>query len=431
MRLIRRFVPIALVAGLGTTGLTVVAGAAPVPVTVSVSLDRTDVRADGRETATVTVDASTTGGPWAGGTVRLSAVWSTPKSPGAVKFLPSATVLLDASGHGAATLTTTRSGTTAITAKTAARGFTGSGSAPLDARRRSAVVFVNGASSYVTCSAPNVCGDPFNAFGAIRQHLTNQGFTAGDLLTYSYAGGVVDATTHTWIPKASTCPDSALDYRTTVGRLRTMIRKVSSANPNTDLSLVGVSQGGLLVMQMPAAQTTPLPKGSRLVNVISLDGAIGGVPLAQILNLEQNGGIGTACWSQGGTSRAASQIQSVWASATPSPGPQQADRALVMCRVVGWAPCAGAGTNQDVVAARPDVHVETWGSSQDGVFDPSVCGTPGVWVSALDTQVVTGAAGGLHPEGSATPGPGCTLASHVAVLQTRAADVAATIGTQQ
>ena len=102
-----------------------------------------------------------------------------------------------------------------------------------------------------------------------------------------------------------------------------------------------------------------------------------------------------------------------------------------MCKAVGYLPCALLGTNQQVVATRTDVTVQTWGSSQDGVFDPTVCGIAGTWVSALDTQVVTGAGGGLHPEGNASPGPFCTLGSHTAILQTRAADIAATVGPQQ
>jgi hypothetical protein len=434
MRISHRLVTIVGVTALVAPGLGLVAatdaGAAPEPVTVTVTLDQGAIRADGRGTAAVTVDASTAGGPWANGIVKLAASWTTPKSPGAAKFLPGVALALDAAGHGTATVTSTRSGTALVTAKTAVTGFAGAGSAPLDARRRSAVVFVGGASSTVTCSAPTVCGDPFNPFSAIRAQLAGQGFTSADLPTYSYAGGAIDTTSHQWIPKASTCADSGLDYRTTVARLRGMIRAIGAANPNTDVSLVGVSQGGLLVMQMLAAQTTPLPKGSRLVDVISLDGAIGGVPLPVILNLENTGGIGASCWSEGGTSRAAIQIQATWNTTAPDQGPGQADRATLMCRVVGYKPCSTAGTNQATVASRPDVHVETWGSSQDGVFDPSACQTPGTWPNALDTQVVTGAGGGLHPEG-ATPGAGCTILSHIAVLQARALDVATAIGPQQ
>jgi hypothetical protein len=426
----RILVTVGVITATAVAGLAPAAGAAPIPVTVVVSVDRIDIRADGRDVATVTVDASTVGGPLANGTVRLSAVWTTPKSPGAAKFLPSTTVLLDGAGHGTATVTSTRSGTAGVTAKVATRGYVGSGSTPLVAHRRSVAVFVNGASSYTTCTAPGVCGDAFDLFGGIRAALIAQGFTANDLPSFGYAGGAIDPATHAWVPNASTCADSALDYKVQVGRLRTMLRQISSANPNTDLSLVGLSQGGLLVFQMLAAQTTPLPKGSRLANVITLDGVIAGIPLAQVLHLQTASGGATTCWSLGGTSKAATQVVAVWNTATPAPGPQQADRATVMCKVVGFGACALAGTNQQVLASRPDVHVDTWGSSQDGVYDPALCGIPGSWISGIDTQVVTGAGGGLHAEGL-SPGPGCELASHTIVVGNRTSDVASTIGPQQ
>ena len=212
-----------------------------------------------------------------------------------------------------------------------------------------------------------------------------------------------------------------------VSRLSKTISQIAAANPISDVSVIGLSQGGLLAFQMLAAQTRPLPKGTRLANVITLDGVVGGIPLAQVLNLQTASGGATTCWSAGGTSSAATQLVAVWNTATPTPGPQQADRATVMCKVVGVTACALAGTNQQVLAARPDVHVDMWGSTQDGVYDPAQCGIAGTWVSAIDTQFVTGAGGGLHPEG---PGSGC-VPSHTIVVQTRAAAVAAAIGPQQ
>ena len=430
MHIERRIAAIVAVTATVVAALAPAAGATPVAVAVTVSLDRSDIRADGRDVATVTVDAATATGPLSNGTLHLSAVWSTPKSPGVAKFAPSATVLLDAAGHGTATVTSSRSGTADITAKVATRGYAGIGSTPLVGRRHSVAVFVNGAGSVTTCSAPGVCDDPYHLFDPIRTALGAQGFAAADLATFSYAGGAIDPSTYAWVPKPSVCADSATDYKVTVGRLRTTIRKIAAANPNTDVSVVGLSQGGILVFQMLAAQTTPLPKGSRLAHVISLDGVIGGIPLAQIQNLELASGGLTTCWSLGGTSKAAAELVNVWNTATPTPGPQQADRATIMCRVVGYKPCLTAGTNEDVLASRPDVDVQTWGSTQDGVYDPAQCATPGSWISGIDTQVVTGAGGGLHAEGVPF-GPGCALASHTIVIQTRAADVAAAIGPQQ
>ena len=216
-----------------------------------------------------------------------------------MRFAAGTTLVLDGAGHAHATLSTGRSGTANITAKVATRGFSGLGSTPLvRARRRSVAVFVSGASTYTTCTAPGVCGDPFNAFAPIRNALTAQGFAAADLATFGYGGGAIDPTTHAWVPNASTCADSALDYKVQVSRLSKTISQIAAANPNSDVSVVGLSQGGLLAFQMLAAQTRPLPKGTRLANVITLDGVVGGIPLTQVLNLQTASGGATTCWTR-------------------------------------------------------------------------------------------------------------------------------------
>jgi hypothetical protein len=422
-----RLVPMVVVLLLGALGAAPPAGATPAPVSIVVSLDRTSIRADGIDSAVLTVDAYLTNGgaPLANATLRLRAVWSTPKSPGAAILLPKPLVL-DAAGHGVATVASLRSGTMTITASITNTIFRGSATtSALNATRHSIVVFASGASTTVTCSSPGVCADPYPILDPVRTQLSLQGFAASDLPTFSYNGGVVDPSTHGWIPNASTCADSSLSYNTQVGRMKSMLLKLGATNPNSDISVVGISQGALVAFQMIDA-AAKLPKGSRLAGVYALDGPIGGVPLAQLLQLQQI--LPTSCWSVDGTSPAASQLVNLWNTTAPTQGTDQADRTQTMCSFVRVSTCP-VRTNADAVAAAVarGVIVQTWGNSQDGVYYPTACGTPGGWVDATSIQVVTGAGGGMHDEG----GTSDCVTSHIIVINNRAVDIAASIGPQQ
>lgn len=425
--LVRRFTAVLVAVAIGVLAAAAPANATAAPVTITVSADRSAIRADGVDSATVTVDASLTNGgaPLAGASINLSAVWSTPRIAGAAKFVPKPLVL-DANGHGVTTLTSLRSGTMQVRASISTTSFKGTGySAPIDATRHSIVAFASGAASTVTCTSPGVCGDPYNLLGPVRDALASYGFAPVDLPQFSYAGGTVDPVTHGWLPNPSVCADSAVSYKTQIGRMTTMLKKLASANPNTDFSVVGISQGALLSYQM-LGTAAKLPKGSRLAGVYPLDGPLGGVPLAQLLQLESEAP--TACWSQGGAGTAAQQLVGFWNTTAPLQGVDQADHTVAMCSYVLMTIC-GTKTNQDLLTsalARGTI-VQTWGSSDDGVFYPPACGVPGTWADARSTQVVTGAGGGLHPEG----GTSNCLGSHVIVISNRAAGIAASIGPQQ
>lgn len=401
------------------------AAATAAPVTIDLAIDQGAIRADGQVSATVQIDASVTGGgALAGATIAMKAVWSTPTSPGAAKFTPRL-VVLDGAGHGTTVVTSTRSGSMQVVASIHTTAYSGSASVPLTATRRSAVVFASGAGSTVTCSSPGVCSDPSNIFAPVRTALSAQGFLPGDMPTFSYAGGAVDLSTGDWIPNASTCTSSAVSLKASVGKMRTMLRKIGSAHPNTDISVVGLSLGGITAFQMVDAVST-LPKGSRLAAIFSLDGPIGGIPTSLVVHLEPFAN--TSCWSRGGVSTAAVQLNTVWNTTSPNQGPLQADNATIMCSVVGVTGCLPQ-TNQQAVVAAPNVTVQTWGSTHDGVFDPASCGYGG-FPNAIDTQAVTGAGGGLHDEGLFS-GLSCTLLTHIVIVANRAGDIAATVGSQQ
>jgi hypothetical protein len=310
-----------------------------------------------------------------------------------------------------------------ITASIGSYAYRGSGSIALTATRRSIVVFANGANTSTACPTPSTCGDQTGFLNPVRNALAVQGFGAADMPWFSYKGGTIDPATHAWVPAASTCLDSALSYKTTIARMKTMLTKIASANPNSDISVVGLSQGGLLAFQMIDV-ITKLPAGSKLASIVTLDSPLGGGSPLLLPVLES---LGAVCWTQGGTSRAAEQLAQLWDTTAPNQGPAQGDHARILCSVVGVATCS-AQTNQQAVAATT-TPVYTWGSSQDGLFNPAACGLAG-YPDASETQTVTGAGGGLHAEGG-TGGSPCALTSHVAVVTNRAGAIAAAIGPQQ
>jgi len=402
------------------------AGAAPTSVKVVLTLNHGSIRADGHSAAALHVSVTkANGAAVANATVKLTTKFVTSSSFGSAHVPASAT--LDAKGAATVNVTATRSGKLTITASINTAAYAGSTSISLRTRRHSIVVFADGASSFVKCSSPGKCDDANGAlFNPVRSALTAKGFKSADFATFSYTGGVVDAATKAWIPKASVCADSGTSYLTEVGRMNTMLQQIATANPNSDFSLVGLSQGGLLVFQMLATATT-LPMGSRLASVSTFDAPLGGGALDLILQIDQ---YITPCWGSGGTSPAAQQLVNLWNTTAPTQGPRQADHATLMCELVAVAGCHSE-TNQAAVAAVSGVvAVKTWGSSQDALYDPAECSIAGTFSDARDSQTVTGAGGGMHAEG-APPGPACPLTSHVNGLLNHTADIVATIKAQQ
>ncbi len=394
------------------------------PVSVTASMSPT-FQANGRDGATITVSVVTGSTPLAGAKVHLTGTWLTPSSPGALHFLPSPNLTLNAEGQAQGTASSTRSGTVQVTASVKSHGYTGSSSVTAVAERRSVVVLVNGGGSSVSCPTPTTCSDTSGLFNPVRSALAGQGFAPGDLATFSYTGGSIDPATDDWVPNPSTCADSATSYKTEVAQLRTMIRSIATANPNSDITLIGLSQGGLLVFQMLGAQSGPLPDGSKIASIATFDAPLGGVPLANITNFV--GDVGISCWADDGP--AVSQLEALWNTTAPTQGTDQGDRATLMCSVVKLRSCP-AETNESAVTSNPGIATETWGNTQDAAFYPPECSTLGSWPDALDSQVVSVAGGGLHPEGVA-PATTCDLGSHLATLANHTTDIANLVGSQQ
>jgi len=413
-----------VVALLGVVTTASPVDAAPTAATLTLTLNKGSIRADGHDSASIQIAASTGGVPLGNVTAKLSIGWATPLSAGAAKVRPGS-VRLDAEGGGSATVTSTRSGTMTISAAIEGSRYAGTTSIGLDAVRHSVVVLVDGASTVVTCPTPDSCADSSGELNPVSSALEGEGFAPSDIATFSYAGGSIDPSTGSWVPHASTCADSGLSYKEQLSTLRTMLRAIANANPNTDISVVGLSQGGLLAYQTIMLAAT-LPKGSRLTHVVTLDAPLGGIPLSEILHLEAEAP--TACWSQGGSAKAARQLVGLWNTTAPDQGPMQGDNASTMCASIGFTDCPSE-TNAQALSSASGIGVQTWGNTEDGIFDPSSCGFAG-YPYATDSQIVSAAAGGLHPEGT-FPGSSCTIESHIVIVTNRAEDIALTIGPQQ
>jgi hypothetical protein len=421
---LRWLLPMVLLAAAPLTGTTpAVASTSTQSAAVSLQLSGTSLVADGSDHVTLQVGASAAGAPLAGADVKLTTTWSTPTQPGRLRFDP-ATVHLGASGSGTTTITSNRAGSAVISASIADRQYRGTASVTLESVRRSIVVFLDGGGSSVTCQGPGDCSDPYNPFAPISGALTTDGYTPSDQATFSYTGGSVDATTGNWVPDASTCAQSAESYKAALRVLVSMVRSIAQAHPNSDISLIGLSQGGLLAFQS-LELLAALPDGARVTNVVTFDAPLGGIPLAEIQHLDTVASL--TCWSENGQSPAASQVVGIWNSIPPGQGPGQGDDATVLCHLVKLGGCPDS-TNAEVVA-QSHATVETWGNTEDGIFNPAACGFPG-YVDATDSEIVTTAGGGLHAEGFGSAPSSCTIGSHTAAVANHAGDVVALLGAQ-
>ena len=419
-----RVLPLMLAATMTALTCLLVAppASATTPATLSLQLSSGTVAADGVQAVSLQVTATVSGSPLAGARVKLAASWAAGGS-GKMHFAPS-TVTTGPSGVGTTTITSTRVGSATISAAITGRRYSASASTVLQSARHAYVVFIDGGGSTVTCSAPGDCSDPYDPFAAIRSALSAEGYESTDLATFSYAGGSLDPSTGAWIPNASTCTQSADSYTQSLQLLASMVRTIAEAHPNSDISLVGLSQGGLLAFQSLELFAS-LPKGSQLSNVVTFDAPLGGIPLVEIQHLETVANL--SCWSDGGASPAAEQIVDLWNSTAPNQGTAQGDDATVMCHLVKYRGCASV-TNAEAVS-HSIAQIQTWGNTDDGIFNPAACGYPG-YVDATSSEIVSTAGGGLHDEGTVNGTSSCTIASHTVGATNHANDVAALLGPQ-
>lgn len=275
------------------------------------------------------------------------------------------------------------------------------------------------------CATSNPSDDGFQLLRSVLRH---RGFSDADLLWYSYTGGFLDFSTGNWRAQRYNCNDTAQDYSISLTLLRNMLKDFGASNPNTDIILVGHSQGGLIAFQSLALADFISPT-TRVVQVITLDSPLGGSPLGRSFIASI-----FSCW----TGPANGQMVNLYNSVQDSyRHDQQGTYAKILCSLVGINGCQSITNNEYVqLAQQRGVSVFTYGGLDDGIYFPLICGPAGL-VNATNnwsSQIVLGAnvafpqnMGGADTQLLFTD---CIRSSHSAVYSVLAQKVASHIGNQ-
>lgn len=128
--------------------------------------------------------------------------------------------------------------------------------------------------------------DEFLQPGGIGEFLNSQGWPAEALLNYSYVGGDFDSTGR-WVATPYNGPQSlAQSIRVDASKLRLQVLDYLARYPETDIYLIGHSQGGTIAFAYLADLfvrfENPARLGAggrgRLAAVVTLDSPVGGMP---------------------------------------------------------------------------------------------------------------------------------------------------------
>lgn len=152
--------------------------------------------------------------------------------------------------------------------------------------RRKVVVFLRGIPSDLTSAELNAldrdCSIAANDedFGAIKVQLVQQGFACDDFIEFGYRGGSLVGLDNDWRPNTYSCADSGQAHSTSVARLVEMLETYRDAHPDSEFTLIGHSQGGLLALKLlqdglSSGDSLEAPIGE----VVTLDSPLEGVPI--------------------------------------------------------------------------------------------------------------------------------------------------------
>jgi pimeloyl-ACP methyl ester carboxylesterase len=302
--------------------------------------------------------------------------------------------------------------------------------------RKVAVLF-QGLNTTLSCLPDGTCtpgGLPDNALALVQQDLVSlRGFREEDVLWYSYKGGALDTSLPSgWRPNSYECPDTNSGYGEDIEHLLELLSQYSEAFPGTEFYLVGHSQGGLVAMQALGYLNNELAN-ARVAAVFTLGSPLGGSPRANT-----NWAKRFTCWDN----PAARQQQRIWETA-PDHG-AQGDSATPPCAFgfgLGAPPCVDSSnvpyaSNAQMVAARGDTKLFTWGNLLDPIYDPTLCSVIRSGEPNLSTQVLSGAdiGSGLDEYNVAAGGgtvDSCNfIPMHSAVVEAKRAVVGELIGNQ-
>ncbi|MBM4408091.1 MAG: alpha/beta hydrolase [Chloroflexi bacterium] len=229
--------------------------------------------------------------------------------------------------------------------------------------RPSVVVLIGGlCSSLATGSLPSAFEGP----GGLATRLRAEGWTADEILAFSYRGGMVDVAGR-WTPEPYDCEDTrARTIADDAATLDRQMRGLLERRPGTDVHVVGYSLGGVVAFAylalLESTGTWTLPGGGRLATVVSLDSPLGGLPF-----VEAACGIGgdvCAAVEPCPAPPALIDLGTVWK--TGSGKPAGADRSLgrLFGRTISNQSLAA------LAAASHDVAILTVGNVRDWVYAP-------------------------------------------------------------
>ena len=233
--------------------------------------------------------------------------------------------------------------------------------------RQSVVILIGGLCSSLTSGA---LPGAFSQSNGLATRLRGAGWTADEILAYSYRGGSVDGSGR-WVADPHAC-DETRDgtIPEAVAVLDSQVRAYLGAHPDTDVHIAGFSQGGLVAFAYLAllyqAGTWSMPGGGRLASVVSFDSPLGGLPFVEAAC----GLAGDVCAASqpGPPPPSLVDMSTVWNSGTGAEGvanPAGADRSVG--RLFGLSL-----TNQALAAAGASrgVTVLSIGNVRDWVYAP-------------------------------------------------------------
>jgi hypothetical protein len=209
-------------------------------------------------------------------------------------------------------------------------------------------------------------------------------------LWYSYGGGRVDQSTGGWIARGYGCVQTGDDYREDLAALEGLEVPFARANPNTDMYLVGHSQGGLIALQ-ELGYLSRLPATVRVAGIITLDSPLGGVPELDAFLASQSP---TVCWR----GPAVAQLGAEYLTSVDHLA--QGSTASLLCTFFACPDASAWTSNFDAVHAYGEqTRVTTLGNSDDATYFAPKCNIDVGRLSAdnRSTMVVAGAGGGLAP----------------------------------